>query len=118
MENTKFTPGPWKLLPYGACNVKSESGRSICTTSVYTTNTDNGEHISENEANAKLIAATPELLEALKNLINGINPQDACRGKFYTKYGGDKDKAYVGSKSTPSDEQILKAIEAIKKATE
>ena len=64
--------------------------------------------------------AAPELLEALVGLINGINPQDACRGKYKDFYPENPEiakEAYVGAKSMPADEQILKALEAIEKAT-
>lgn len=69
----------------------------------------------EMEANAKLIAAAPDMLEALEYIIESINPVDACRGKFKTL---GKDKAYVGVKNMPTDESILRCIETIKKATE
>ncbi len=64
--------------------------------------------------------AAPELLEALVGLINSINPEDACRGKYKDFQPENPEiakKAYVGAKSTPADEQILKALEAIEKAT-
>ena len=59
-----------------------------------------------------------ELVESLKNLLAGVNPEDACRGKFADFRPNDyalSQKAYVGSKSIPNDEQILKAIETISK---
>ena len=68
----------------------------------------------EKDANAKLIAAAPDLLEALEYIIESINPIDACRGKFEVL---GKDKAYVGCKNMPTDEAILRCIETIKKAT-
>lgn len=70
-----------------------------------------------NEANAKLIAAAPELLEALKILIKSINPQDVNKEKHFNgiKLGSGY---YVGSKGIPTNESIHIAIDAIKKATE
>lgn len=70
---TKHTPGPWigagpsfgDPLPRYTTEIITESEdengevRSICELPV-------AHHDDENEANAKLIAAAPELLEALK----------------------------------------------------
>lgn len=69
----------------------------------------------EKDANAKLIAAAPDMLEALEYIIESINPVDACRGKFRTL---GKNQAYVCVKNMPTDEAILRCIETIKKATE
>lgn len=65
--------------------------------------------------NAKLIAAAPDMFAALEYLIESINPIDACRGKFESL---GNDRAYVGGMTLPTDESILRCIEAIKKATE
>ena len=70
---------------------------------------------SERIANAKLIAAAPDMFAALEYLIEAINPIDACRGKFESL---GNDRAYVGGMTLPTDESILRCIEAIKKATE
>ena len=112
---TKFTKGEWKL---GYLEISSEysSDRGDITTidqcycGFNVANTK-----KEAEANAKLIASAPCLLEALQYIINDIKPEDACRGKFESF---EKSKAYVGSKRLPTDEAILRCIEAIKKATE
>lgn len=71
---TKYTPGPWDLLPLARCQaVQAGPDRRICTLS------DHVEHEGtpcgsiesqdktqdEIDANARLIAAAPELLEAL-----------------------------------------------------
>lgn len=114
---TKHTEGTWKT---GPCTEGIEvfvRGTAIarCPKSF-----SDEEFNKEVEANAKLIAAAPELLEALVGLINGINPQDACRGKYKDFYPENPEiakEAYVGAKSMPADEQILKALEAIEKAT-
>ena len=58
------TPGPWKINPRASMVVESESGRTIASCGAYTSNTENTE--PENQANARLIAAAPELLEALE----------------------------------------------------
>jgi hypothetical protein len=64
--NGKHTPGPWSVdTRYGPCNVSAPAGRSICSTGGYSDNfSDPEKRTAENEANARLIAAAPDLLEA------------------------------------------------------
>ena len=71
MSEAKFTPGPWTKWRN---SVHSEDGICIaeCGNSVRTT------HLSEeeSEANTNLIAAAPELLEALEAIIKGLEASD------------------------------------------
>jgi hypothetical protein len=64
----KHTPGPWKVKPLGKqLYVESESGAFVCDMQV----SDNlGEMISPQiQADAALIAAAPEMLKVLKDLL-------------------------------------------------
>ena len=65
----KYTQGEWKVVR--KINVKSTDGY-ICSCAAVR----NGMNISNekemNEANAKLISAAPDLLEALKELLNMV----------------------------------------------
>lgn len=69
-----WTPGPWRVWEKSATSVmgphKLGGDRSVCSTGGYTTNTDNGEHIAENEANARLIAAAPEMAEWMRDFVD------------------------------------------------
>ena len=65
----KYTPGPWRINKRASGVVEDVNGRVVASCSGYTTNADNGEHIEENHANTHLIAAAPDLLEALKNCV-------------------------------------------------
>lgn len=63
--NTKHTAGPWKIddaldLPLAVIQ-DNEMGEGIA---------ELGERTPENEANARLIAAAPELLEALQEMMS------------------------------------------------
>ena len=63
MSKLKHTPGPWKIRCYTNTNtlyVSPESGRIVF---------EANESDEEGVANTHLIAAAPELLEALKRLI-------------------------------------------------
>ena len=65
----KSTPGPWKVGKnhpkwplVDVCHVDAEEGQEVCT--IY------GPSPEEAEANARLISAAPELLDALKDLVD------------------------------------------------
>ena len=111
----KFTEGNWNISDdTSECYlVKSDDGGLIAF--VYDGDIDEEAiHMDVVEANAKLIAAAPDMFAALEYLIEAINPIDACRGKFESL---GNDRAYVGGMTLPTDESILRCIEAIKKAT-
>lgn len=74
---TKHTEGEWRAMPFGLAeegvtkvlsNIPNNGfGTWICSTFVSVSKVD------ESEANAKLIAAAPDMLEALMNLENDDN---------------------------------------------
>lgn len=68
----KWTPGPWMVDQRAATHVVGAGGRHVCTTGGYSSNhpSDRDTHIDENEANAALIAAAPELVEALRRMLD------------------------------------------------
>ena len=71
----KHTQGTWKAEPgtfYPDYNVKTESGRKIALV-LFPKNAITGEIRPEIEANARLIAAAPELLLALKACARHLN---------------------------------------------
>lgn len=69
MSNTKHTPGPWEYLATNA-NTLNDYTRTIFATvgecvAHVETNDDDGKPTEKGEANARLIASAPELLEKL-----------------------------------------------------
>jgi hypothetical protein len=82
MKNAKHTPGPWEIeRPFeeDGLYVSSESTALICEVmehSGHGTPLQNEEAEEMDEANARLIAAAPDLLEALQYLhgivLNGM----------------------------------------------
>lgn len=94
---TKHTKGEWVINKNSSTTVEVKgSNRSIASTGGYQTNTNESENIyNENIANAKLIAAAPELLESLVNLL---------------KWSAHFPEAM--------NDEIIQAKNAIKKATE
>lgn len=79
MSESKHTPGPWVMKEYGGKDsrftfavtapddnsVVAEVARVFLRTSVV-----NGEDIERDRANARLIAAAPDLLAELKSLLD------------------------------------------------
>lgn len=62
-KHTPHTPGPWTISPSGTCVGSEASGpvATICT---------GGEILpAEEQANARLIGAAPELLAALESVV-------------------------------------------------
>lgn len=68
--SAKHTPGPWTIDPEGetAWTIESASGTPLCD--VYIERDSNNSPTPECEANARLIAAAPEMLVALQNAGN------------------------------------------------
>lgn len=67
MSNSKHTPGPWQLAQDGSLgSIETVSGQVPIGHSFQTRPTRRPEDHIERIANARLIAAAPELLEALR----------------------------------------------------
>lgn len=118
MRNTKHTPGPWVVAPTPETIAGGDFQARILTTGGKAgTNVDPqseyiivGNHVNKNghgnimhEANAKLIAAAPDLLEALQDMM-----------KQYRKVYGFADMPWEDYRGSV----VTKCESAIKKATE
>jgi hypothetical protein len=102
MSNTtvKHTPGPWMACHDGKCPCGSISTNDLAIATLCGDNEEGAPYVKgedERMANAKLIAAAPELLEALQNLA--------------------KNCIYDGKVYCPNIQQVNDAFAAIKKAT-
>lgn len=69
MNNPKYTPGPWKLEPIKGTHYQIIAVSTDVVTPIAQTIADEREGVN-GEANARLIAAAPELLEALKKAMS------------------------------------------------
>jgi hypothetical protein len=72
-DQGKHTQGPWEVTsanrPFEYLEVMgSQDGRIVCGMEW----TDNASTQARHEANARLIAAAPELLEALKEIVDSL----------------------------------------------
>lgn len=95
MPETQHTPGPWKLVEkHTVCSSKQSAALCYIVFSPERTP-------QESEANAKLMAAVPELLVALQRLCNTCDT-----AKSFQIKGGFREQVLADAKA------------AIKKATE
>jgi len=78
MAETKFTKGAWLVDPIAKMTVVSENGRGITSIS-YSQNYDFDKVYAENKANAHLIAAAPELYDAL---VDARKQLEECTQEF------------------------------------
>ena len=73
MSDAKFTPGPWAVDNRASFCVNAErdgAAGGVCSTGGYYASWRDGEELMlENQANAHLIAAAPELYEALERMV-------------------------------------------------
>lgn len=84
---SEFIPGPWNIGTKNGARVWSENGETLIA------DADVSESLRKEikKANARLIAAAPELLEALKDMLDGH--EDACTG--YGEGAADKARAAI-----------------------
>lgn len=77
----KHTPGPWHIRTINAFVGVGSKDRPIATIdNKYPYN--NANLVDETKANAKLIAAAPDLLEALKTAVDLLNQHDQLETQY------------------------------------
>lgn len=85
MSETKHTPGPWKV--YAECDQIVVAEDSVYGVQVADCGKPNGDEYQpregEAEANARLIASAPELLEALKYALAFLDRPDITTYEWY-----------------------------------
>lgn len=67
---SKHTPGPWGQDKWGS--LQTEGGQDVLLRGITTISAGSDERIAEAEANTRLIAAAPELLEALEKAVEPL----------------------------------------------
>lgn len=79
----KHTPGPWVIdaNPFEVWISKGPGHGLVCHCAPYCPPSPNSEQGQEFVANARLIAAAPELLEALKGILE-IGKRDTTNPKY------------------------------------
>lgn len=102
--NAKHTPGPWEVEEYdGYMGYDCMSGGMRCAPMVVLDASDYPEHPDRDTppermlADAHLISSTPDLLEALSNLVNQADSH-GLEGVFWDQARAAIAKAYGESK--------------------
>jgi hypothetical protein len=72
---TKHTPGPWGI-GFDGFKVHVYAGGALPIGTFFPRNADSGDQREEAEANARLSAAAPELLAALKDALERLEALD------------------------------------------
>jgi len=75
MTEKQWTEGPWKLRPefsedHGQYSIEGADGIELTRVEAWM-----GKHREESRANARLIAAAPELYEALEDIVQTMRAQ-------------------------------------------
>lgn len=87
----KHTPGPWGISRRTATGVVAKGERGICSTGGYSDSRVDGATLNaENEANARLISAAPDMLAELERIFNRVIEEDiwydAIPGSDYVEF--------------------------------
>lgn len=83
MSEVTHTPGPWKVVSYcwSDCGIYAAEDKFFgCSLSIKDEATEENQDALESEmdANARLIAAAPEMLESLENIIELAPKESEC----------------------------------------
>ena len=76
MEEFKGTKGKWTLHPHASACVCLKGGRIIANCGGYCNSIEFERIVAENEANAKLIVAAPELLNACIEALKYVSAEE------------------------------------------
>ena len=89
MTQGKHTPGPWAVgNRYSETGVFSADGETlVANTHSSQRNFDRDAQVTEQHANARLIAAAPDLLEALRGLVAEHLPDAEANFEYLSREG-------------------------------
>jgi hypothetical protein len=94
MTKTARTPGPW-IFQYSPW--RAQDGSDIPAFEVHgeekVCDTDENRPVEEQEANARLIAAAPEMYDALEHFFNIMHDYESSLQKGYVKHAMDMARA-------------------------
>ena len=124
---TKHTPGPWEDndagLVYGAVTGDEDEAPFVCDVC---NEPGSGEYTEQEQANARLIAAAPKLLEGLKKAhfalesvayLTGNNDLlpyiRICKDAIDQAEGSSAENAVLGARPGPTDKEEAEAYEAM-----
>jgi hypothetical protein len=74
MADSKHTPGPWHVGKTAPCIVYDDNGWGVANT------VNHDRYVYAMQANARLIAAAPDMLAALQAILQGVKHDDTGDG--------------------------------------
>lgn len=110
--NTKHTPGPWRYTDGGIIDIPKNCLEIADVYGADIHDDKRGPELLEAQANARLIAAAPELLEACKKSTKYIEQLCATVNSYALQLGimqNDKLKVYADDFREQLDKAIAKA---------
>ena len=111
MTAAKHTPGPWQVGSRHTSNgVWTQGGDLIASTHSSQRAVDRDAQILEQDANARLIAAAPELLDALRKCVNLLEETERESGRL-VEYG-EEDPFRMGEWFECDDNALFEAARA------
>ena len=94
MTNAKHTPGPWAVDENDHQWITADCDGLIVAEIPYGEGEETDRHHEINDANARLIAAAPELLEALRDMVRiNQNKEGYFRGHSHAESGSVYEQA-------------------------
>ena len=85
---TEFTPGPWKYSTGSVYKAESVDADGYPTSAIEHMDRENPDTFgAERDANARLIAAAPDLLEALQELVAEVENNEALNHHAFETTG-------------------------------
>lgn len=98
MTNASHTPGPWDFDNYADHVSYFSDANKHKDKGDYDFRVEFPDDMPEDqaEANARLIAAAPQLLEALEHFFNIMHDYESSRRKGYVKLALDQARAAIG----------------------
>jgi hypothetical protein len=101
MSEAKFTPGPWraeKVSKFGECDIYGPNGEELAL--IYVSNGADDPEMWPAEANARLIASAPDLLDSVYEFLERYEDMESA--ELFAKLPGEEAQRVVRARAALS----------------